>query len=203
MCSGTGACGTELCVVGRCRPADAVPSPPDTRRVLLDPRDIAVLASGAPGAPGGPGARASLPDAIALGREDRGSEVVLLRFSATWRDDADVMSAFIVLAPVAGAPPPRRSATIEVARILDPWSPDTVSWGRQPRLDLPQTAAVLRARTAVPARIDVTHLVRAWPKRRDVDHGIALLVRGDDPIGAAYSMGVTDGPGPRLEVYVR
>lgn len=198
LCSKSGSCAAGLCVAGRCRPADKTPVPPDSLRVLLSPRDVAVLRpSGQSG--GGP----ALPEAIALGREGGGDLVLLLRFAATWADDASVASAFVVLNPAPGAPPPRRAASVEIARILDPWDPSTASWGRQPRLSLPEKAGLLRSQPPAPARIEVTHLVREWQKRRPDDHGIALLIDGGDVIGTAYSMGITDGTGPLLEVYVR
>ena len=52
-------------------------------------------------------------------------------------------------------------------------------------------------------RVDVTPLVRDWVKRKADDHGIALLARGTDAYGTAFSTGVSRGTGPRLEVYVR
>lgn len=204
VCDGPGSCGADLCVVGRCRPAAASPAPSDTRRVLLEPSDISVLARGAKGSEGSDGERArAMPEAIALGQKGSGGTVILLRFTSTWRDDSDVTSAFVVLDPVEGAPLARQAATVEVARILTAWDGATASVGRQPRLSLPEKAAVIRPRPPSPARIDVTRLVREWPKRLADDHGIALLIDGDDALGAAFSMGVTDGSGPRLEVYVR
>jgi hypothetical protein len=198
LCSSVGACSTGLCVAGRCRADGKSPVPSDSLRVLLAPRDVAVLRpSGHSG--GGP----ALPEAVALGREGGGDLVLLLRFAATWADDASVASAFVVLDPAPGAPPPRRAASVEVARILDPWDPSTASWGRQPRLSLPEKAGLLRNQPPSPARIEVTRLVREWQKRRPDDHGIALLIDGGDVIGTAYSMGITDGTGPVLEVYVR
>jgi hypothetical protein len=171
--------------------------------VLLQPEDIAVLtARGELAGPGHAG-RARLPEAIALGGAAAGSMVVLLRFSADWRDDADVASAFLVLDPVEGAPPAASEVTLEVARILEPWSSETASWGRQPRLSIPEVAGVARRRLLVPLRIDVTEMVRAWARRAPDDHGIALLAPGDDPVGVACSMGVSEGLGPRLEVYLR
>jgi hypothetical protein len=149
------------------------------------------------------GQRARVPEAIALGRAAGGSLVVLLRFAATWRDDSEITSAFLVLDPVAGAPPAGRDVTLEVARILEPWRSETATWGRQPRLSIPEAAAIVRRSPAVPLRIDVTAMVRDWPRRRPDDHGIAILAPGDDPVGAAYSMGISEGAGPRLEVYLR
>jgi hypothetical protein len=203
VCAGAGVCGAGYCVVGRCRPADVTPSPPDAHRVLLQPEDIAVISSrGDLEGPGRSG-RGRLPEAIALGGASSGSMVVLLRFAATWRDDADIASAFVVLDPVEGAPPSAANVSLEVARVLEPWTSETASWGRQPRLSIPAVAAVARRRPAAPLRIEVTELVRGWAKRASDEHGIALLAPGRDPVGVALSMGISEGLGPRLEVYLR
>lgn len=186
------------CVAGRCRPQDALPSPPDSVRVVLVPTDVAVVASRGSG-----GGGASLPETIALGREASGTVVMLFRFAATWRDDAEVVSAFVVLDALEGSPPAASETSFEMARIVEPWQAQLVSWGRQPRLGVPRTAGSLRARPSIPVRVDVTPLVREWSRRDPDDHGIALLARGQDASGAVVSMGVAQGVGPRLEVYVK
>lgn len=198
VCAGAGVCGPGFCVAGRCRAADALPSPIDARRLLLSPEDTALLESR-----GGNAAPPGVADAVALGRSSAGDVVLLLRFAATWRDDAEIASAFVVLDPLAGAPPVAQAVTLEVARVLEPWRSETATWGRQPRLSIPEIAAVVRKRPAAPLRIDVTPLVRGWARRRGDDHGIAILAQGGDAVGAAYSMGISQGAGPRLEVYVR
>ena len=186
------------CVAGRCRPQDAAPSPTDTQRVLLAPADLAVVA-----AHGRDGDGAWRPDTVALGRSASGTVVLLFRFEATWRDDAEVASAFLLLEPLEGAPPSLGSIAFEMARIEEPWQPAVVSWGRQPRLGVPLVAGAQRARSARPMRVDVTPLVRAWQRRDPEDHGIALLARGDDAYGTVVSMGGSLGHGPRLEVYYK
>jgi hypothetical protein len=186
----------RICVAARCRSADESPSPSDTLRVMLEPVDIAVIAAKGPPS-------SELPETIALGRASNGTVELLLRFLPTFRDDADVVSAFVVLDPIAGAARGARPPTFEMARIRDAWQAATVTWGRQPRLDLPRRTGVVRALSPAPLRIDVTPLVRDWSKRLPDDHGIALLVQGDDAVGQAYSMGTLAGSGPRLEVYVR
>lgn len=216
VCAGAGVCGAGYCVAGRCRPKDERIAPGDGQRVLLQPQDIAVLsARGVTPAPepvasssssdagSGSGGHARLPEAISLGAASAGSTVLLFRFAATWHDDADVQSAFLVLDPVAGAPPAAAAVTLEVARILDPWRSETATWGRQPRLSIPVVAAVARRAPAGPLRVDVTELVRAWAERARDDHGIALLAPGADPVGVACSMGISEGLGPRLEVYLK
>jgi len=187
----------RACVAGRCRAADAPISPADARRLLLSPVDVAVV--GLHGGGGGP----DLPEAIALGRGASGTVVMLFRFEATWRDDAEVQSAFLVLEPLDGAPPAVSPIRFEMARVVEPWQPAAVSWGRQPRLSVPYVAGTTRARPALPVRVDVTPLVRTWTRRDPDDHGIALLAKGDDAHGAVVSMGVSHGRGPRLEVYVK
>jgi hypothetical protein len=188
----------KSCIVGRCRTPEEPPSPPDTRRVLLPPADLAVIASTMLGTPGAP-----VPETLALGRAGDGTVELLFRFVATWRDDAEVLSAFVLLEPLDAALPPSAGASFETARILEPWRSATVSWGRQPRVDLPRLTSVVRPRPGAPVRIDVTPLVRDWAQRLPDDHGIALIVQGRDALGGAYAMGVSSGSGPRLEVYVR
>ncbi|WP_437608600.1 hypothetical protein WMF20_47835 [Sorangium sp. So ce834] len=197
VCAGAGVCGSRYCVAGRCRPPSDLPSPIDARRVLLPPADLAVLAEdGAAAAPG-------VPDAVALGHAGAGDVVLLLRFTPTFGVDADIASAFVLLEPAPLAPPAERALTLEVARILEPWRSETATWGRQPRLSIPEVAAIVRRRPATPLRIDVTSLVRDWARRRKDDHGIAILAPGSDAVGAATSMGISQGAGPLLEVYVR
>jgi hypothetical protein len=186
----------RACVAGRCRLPDAAPAPADTLRVVIPPTEVAVVSSRGPGGD-------AQPDTVALGRAAAGTVVMLFRFSATWRDDAEVASAFLVLDLVDPAPPAERPITFEAARIEEPWQPAIASWGRLPRLGVPYQAGAARPRTAVPVRVDVTPLVRAWSKRSPEDHGIALLAKGDDAYGAPVYVGVAQGLGPRLEVYVK
>lgn len=191
----------RTCVVGRCRPEGELPAPEDALRVVLSPVDMAVIASG--DAAGASRGGASAPETVTLGREGGGTVEMLLRFESTLREGAEVTSAFVVLDPVAAAPPASSPTSVEVARILEPWSPATVTWGRQPRLALPRAAGVLRARPGAPSRVDVTALVRDWGRRLPDDHGIAIIFRGSDAAGSTFSMGTTSGGGPRLDAYVR
>ena len=197
-CAGPGSCEQgRSCVVGRCRPLETTPSPTEALRVVLEPADLAVVASSGSGGGGD-----ELPESVTLGRATNGTVVLLFRFVPTWHEAAEVTSAFLVLEPLEG-PPAVDAATFEMARILEPWLAGSASWGRRPRLDIPKTAGTIRARALLPVRIDVTPLVRDWVKRKHDDHGIALLARGEDAYGTAFSLGVSRGRRPRLEVYVR
>lgn len=196
-CSGTGACVEGVCVAGRCRAEKAAPSKAGSARVVLVPRDLAVLTAK------GDHDGAALPESVALGRADTGRAVLLLRFVSTWREDADIESAYLVMDAVEGAPLPETAPTAEIARILSPWSSATTTWGRQPSLGIPEPAGALRVLPSVPLRLDVTPSVRAWAKRERDDYGLALLVDGSDPNGVLASTGLTKGLGPHLEVYLR
>ena len=168
-------------------------APVDTRRLLFAPAEMAVLrADDSPA-----------PASLVLGGAPQSDSVLLLRFVSSLPDDAEVTGAFVLLSRSEDARPPKSALAIEVSRILDPWTDRSVSWGRQPRTSLPEGSMTLTPRLADVLRVDVTSIVRAWPKRRPDDHGIALRASGDDPSGWSYALGTTQGRGPVLEVYVR
>lgn len=199
LCNEPGTCAEgRTCVVGRCRPDGGAPAPIESRRLVLMPDAAAVVSSSGPSGGGG-----ELPEALAFGRSASGAVSLLLHFSVPIVERGEVAAAFLVLDPLAGAPQPGSAVPLEVARILDPWRPETVSWGRHPQLDLPEKAGAVGPSLLAPARLDVTHLVRAWAERRPDDHGIAVLASATDPFGATFSLGISEGRGPRLEVYVR
>lgn len=165
--------------------------------MVLVPRDVAVLTSK------GDRDAAELPESVALGRAETGRAIVLCRFASSWREDADIESAYFVIETIEGSPLPVTAPTVEIARILSPWSSATTTWGRQPHLGLPEPVGLLRVLPAMPLRIDVTPSVREWSRRERDDYGLALLVDGQDPNGVLASTGLTRGLGPHLEVYLR
>jgi hypothetical protein len=195
-CERGGACaaGTS-CVVGRCRPAGAAPASGDSARQVVAPDELAVLSAHGP--------EDASPDAIAFGQAARGSTVLLLRYAPRWADGAEVEAAFLVLEPLAGAPSVQLPVRVELARVLEPWSAASATWARQPRLGLPAPAATLRPAPPGPLRLEVTEIVRGWAKRPRGEHGIAVVASGEDPFGAVFTSGRSDGQAPRLEVYLR
>jgi hypothetical protein len=196
-CSNAGGCPGAVCVAGRCRDADSAPAKSSSTRVVLVPRDFAVLTAG------GEQEGAALPETIALGRAGTGRALLLFRFVSSWREDVNIESAYFVMDAVEGAPLPVTAPSVEIATILSPWSSATTTWGRQPRLGLPEPAGTLRVLPSVPLRLDVTPSVRGWAKREKDVHGLALLVDGSDPNGVLASTGLTKGLGPHLEVYLK
>jgi hypothetical protein len=141
-------------------------------------------------------------DAVAVG-EATGEILVLLRFAASYRDDAEIVRAFVVLDPLAGAPPAAGRTTLEVAAILEPWASSTATWGRRPRLAVPELAAIAGPGEGRRVRLDVTELVRRWSKHRADDHGIAIFANTASQPARFFSTGLAHANGPELEVYLR
>lgn len=193
-CGGPDVCAAGVCVAGRCRTKS--PAPVTASRVVLYPADFAAVTANSED-------RAGIPESIALGQEAAGRAVVLFRFVAPWRDDAQITAAHLIFDPIDGAPAPLRPPEVEVAKILSDWTGATTSWGRMPRLGLPSSAGKLRVTGDQPVRVDVTVAVRSWVSRDADDHGIAVLVAGEDPNGMLASTGLTEGTAPHLEVYIK
>lgn len=196
LCADQGVCADgSVCVVGRCRLAAStiVPSP-QARRLVLFPEAIAAAT------PDERGGGQHLPATVWLGR---GSSTVFLRFSVPVSDPADVTAAFVVVESSRDALAPAGPVPVDLAEILDLWQADAVSDGRIPRVGVPSRAGVISGSFGGPYRFDVTHLVKRWAKRDGDDHGLALIADDVDAYGAPVSLGVTEGRGPYLEVYLR
>jgi hypothetical protein len=169
-------------------------APAASQRVVLRPAALVAVSS-----------RGELPAGatqIVLGRERDGTTALLLRFEPTFREAEEVRGAFLLLEP---APDARRAASplhLDVSRILEPWAAETAAWATLPRLDA-VAQRVLTPHAAVPLRIDVTELVREWPRQRSDEHGIALVASAQDPYGLPLSSGAGAQPGPRLELYLQ
>jgi hypothetical protein len=195
-CSAPSSCASRrACITGRCVPADWEPAPPKSQRVVVAASDLAVVSSR--------GENPSPPDAVAFGAASSGSVVLLLKFPTPWGNQARVLSAFLMLDPMPGAPPDAIPVEVAVARVLEPWSGASVTWGRQPQLSGVETTALARTGPPRPLRIDVTRLVQAWQRTPSRDRGIALLAKPADAVGAQYSTGAAGGMGPRLDVYLQ
>ncbi len=192
LCRGQGECDkNRACIVGRCRPRAEPVVPLASRRIVLEPTKVAVLSSRE-------NERVD-PSTIGFGRASAGDVVMLLAFDDALGSDVELDSAFLVLEPAEGAPSPFSPVPIEIASIRDEWSRESVSWGRQPSLGLPETVADATPRSHNSLRIDVTHFFGS----AQTGHGIAILAKGKDPIGAFYATGLGTGTAPRLELYLK
>ena len=197
LCGERAACADgSVCIVGRCRLAGStLVGPSDGRRLVLEPDEVAVTSSQDPS---GGGSR--LPAVVVLGR---GSSTLLLHFAVPIDEPRNVSAAVLVLEPPRDALPPASPLPIHIAPILQSWVADDVSNGRVPRVGVPERAGVFGSSFAGTVRIDVTTIVKRWAERRSDDHGIAVVADETDAYGSPFSLGITEGRGPRLEVYLR
>jgi hypothetical protein len=185
----------QTCAAGRCAAIGSEVAPPESRRLLVAPSDMAVVSSR-----DGDGV---LPAEIPLGGASGGSIVVLFRFPTPWGNRVRVASAFLTLEPSSGAVAERQPVPLAVARVLEPWSASEVTWGRLPRLSAPEVRAYATAGPPKTLRIDVTSIVQRWARGRTNDQGIALISAPDASVGATYATGALGARGPRLDVYLR
>jgi hypothetical protein len=126
-----------------------------------------------------------------------------LHFAVPVNEPRDIAAAVLILEPPRDALPPASPLPIHVAPILAPWVADGVSNGRVPPVGVPERAGVFGGSFGATVRIDVTPIVKRWAERRSDDHGIAVVADETDAYGSSFSLGITEGRGPRLEVYLR
>jgi hypothetical protein len=190
VCAAPGTCGVgKICAAGRCVQPAVDPVPSDADRIVVAASDMAVVSSGESSA---------FPQEIALAR----APVVLLRFPAPWGNRARIAAAFLTLDVGDASSADGRPLAFTVARVLEPWSPSGVSWGRLPRLSAPlATTEVTPPHRSL--RIDVTAVVARWALRESDEQGIALWASSTGATSPTYATGVLGAPGPRLDVYVR
>ena len=192
-CHAPGSCERGFtCVASVCLRAGSELAPLDAQRIVVAAEQIAVVGRSSDGA--------SLPPEIALGRSEGAAPVVLLRFPAPWGKKVRILRAFVTLEPLPGAVPQGAPVLVSVARVLEPWSPSDVSWGRLPRMSPYEGSALTGIETL---RIDVTEIVQRWTDGRLPDQGIALTARTETAQGATFASGTVGARGPRLDVYLR
>lgn len=182
---------SEACLVSRCRPRAEPVVAAETRRVVLEPRQVALLSSKAEG---------RVDDAsVGFGRTAGGDQVLLLDFDTTLGPEAEIEGAFLLLEPSEKAPSPLGAVPIQVAAIREVWEREQVSWGRQPSMALPETVADATPHVPNGLRIEVTRLLKSTTPQ----HGIAVLASPSDPVGAFYATGLGADLPPRLELYLK
>lgn len=195
-CATTTACGEgKICVAGQCRDAKESPAPQSAQRVVLDPIDVAVVSSS--------GLRGLERADISFGRDSLGELVMLLRFPAPFTDTTQILSAHLVMAPATGSIAGPAPVKLRLARILEPWTPEETRWATLPRLSAIESTFLASTWGNRPLRLDVTPQVRRWREHRPEDHGLAVLASPQNHTGETYSLGLTGGHAPRLDVYLR
>jgi hypothetical protein len=168
--------------------------PEQSRRLVMTPSGIAVLAQGR--------SFSGLPGEIIFG-DPGGRSALYLQFPAEFRANGAPLRAFLTLDARTEAPPESQPTQVEAWRVRSAWQASALhAWSDKPELAPPyvRAAAVSPSRTL---RIDVTEILRFAANNPELDHGIALIASGSDGPGARFSTGMDGDAAPRLEVYTR
>jgi hypothetical protein len=182
----------EECLAQRCVPLGADPVDPGSRRLVLEPLQVAVVRRQRAAAGG-------LPASVTFGGPTDQSEQLLLRFPEAWAG-TDVSAAFLLLRPAPSAAPSASDVPLDVALAASSWS--SGSTAEAPSIRSPHSAGVGRTRPPATLRIDVTALLRELASQPGQGHGFVVRAREESTRGAVYSTGA-DGLAPRLDVYFR
>ncbi len=193
---GTCARGYE-CLANRCVPAGGEPVPATSRRMVVEPKRMAVVSSRAHRHAG------QLPTAVVFGSQAEGSVGLYLDFEPDWHHVRRIDSAFLLLDPMPDTPVGARDVQVDAWRVKGPWSEQGLTWLRQPPLGRPQSRGIARSGPPSVLRIDVTALARAVRAGTRRYYGIALRSGDTGATGASFSTGVAGGHAPRLEIYFR
>jgi len=195
------------CVAGMCQGA---PSPlAGSRRIVVLPKDVAVVEPGAP-------AGGSLPSILTLGRAT-GRQKLLLRFDLTLDKSATILRASVLLDrsdAVVSDPAP---VSVHAERVFGRWDPCRVTWWTAPPIeDVRSPRTIVEPAGPARVRVDVTDIARRWLAHERADQGVAIVAENTTPTGVAFALGSTPVPSsdarpspepdrapPRLELYVR
>lgn len=182
------------CLANRCVPRGSDPVDQTTRRVVVEPRALAVVNGGlAPTSP---------PAVVTFGGA-AGRTTLLLAFEPAWRGAKRVESAFLLLEPAAGTVPASTDVDVTAFRVRERWDAERLDARHLPQLSLPRARGIARTSPPLPLRIDVTELIAYLHQHPHADRGLALRAAGGSGHGASYSTGAGSGRPPRLELYLR
>jgi hypothetical protein len=144
-----------------------------------------------------------VPGAVTFGELD-GRSALYLKFSDAWRRAGVPLRGFLTLEPRAGETPNAEPVTLEVWRVHGAWRADTLrAWSDKPELALPYSRAHSSSSKGAPLRIEITDLLRFMAEHPALDYGMAVIARGGGGHGASFATGMSEGAGPRLDVYTR
>ncbi|MBK7581505.1 MAG: hypothetical protein IPI67_15010 [Myxococcales bacterium] len=194
-CASAGTCpeGQE-CLANRCVVAGGAPVSEDSQRLVLEPDALAVVGAGEPQA---------APVAVTFGGGASGKVTLYLKFPRAWREAKRIEAAFLLLEPMPASFGSTEDVTVEVWRVREPWSADTLAPAHLPELAPPSSQGIARSSPPSPLRVDVTALVTYLAKHPHSDFGFALRASPGAGAGASYATGSSGGRSPRLELYVR
>jgi len=211
VCDAPASCGAgSACVAGRCETDGGASSLAKSRRIVLDPVEVAFVERGRE-APG------TLPASVALGRDGGGPAAVLLRFVLP--RDVEVVQASLLVDRAEGSGAEGEGVGLHAERVIGPWTAASATWLSGPELrDVRAPSVVLRRGAPRRVRVDVGPLFLRPHGAEPADQGIALVA--DRSSGEGASIALAPGmaaplPGdvdtgaaappraPRLELYVK
>jgi hypothetical protein len=213
LCEKSAECGTMACVAGRCQPEAGVPRIMSTRRLLRLPTKMAALSPRTAGFPAPSVQRTTLGETDAQ---------LLLDFDINLQPEESVVEAYVLLERADSPTDPSSPISLHATRIVEAWTPGSISWARRPMLDTRRTPiSWVRPAQRGAIRIDVLELVRQWRKPAVDHHGLAIVSADHSGGGMTFALesGIALAPdvgggseqqgpvlsdrGPCLELYVR
>jgi hypothetical protein len=197
-CTTPGVCGSgEECLANRCVRLGSDPVARDTRRLLLLPREVAVVSAS------GPKHTGSVPNAVTFGSAREGAAALYLAYEIDLREARAVDSAFLVLEPLPMSTLEPGQVEVEAWRVAERWDREAVTWLAQPAVAPPHAHGIAQSSPPSVLRIDVSEIVRFWLRQPRQNRGLALKAPGGDGHGVSFATGASDGAAPRLDLYVR
>jgi hypothetical protein len=200
LCADSAPCARGACVAGRCE-GPGVPDLSKTHRTIVMARAMA-LAMGTP---------RDLETTFSLGGA-RDGEHLLLSFDSPVLASGRIVEAYLVLSmgPMQGGLEPAGELTIDVRRIVDPWSPVGMSRARVPHsvaTAVPSRRLRPRTESMAVVRLDVASLVAENRRRGQTKLDVAVVGSGDGSaifVGAGATLASDVGQAglpPLLEIY--
>lgn len=189
-CLGARSCSAGLeCLAARCSLEGDVPVDPHSSRRVLTPTKLWV---------GSPRLQGSVPATLTFGGTP--AAVLYLEFERL-AARGEIDAAFLILEPVT-ASNAGGDVQLEVRR-AEAWSGQArFTPSQRPRLSPPVARGMARAHPPLPARIDVTRLMRFLSANPQL--APTLVVRAETGSSSfSVSTGAGSGSAPRLDVYLR
>jgi hypothetical protein len=192
----TAGCAFLALLVAACAPRPVTGAAPDVegldkfgayraRRMVVAPVEEARLSPG--------DTRGQLPAVVTLGRARDAGAMLLLRFAVDLPPGVAVMGAYVLLDRVPTAGSDDAEVALHTARIAEPWTLGSLSWGRAPRIEAARSPGRLVGGSRGTVRLDVRALVERWARHDPGDQGIAVLADRVTPTGVAFAL--EDGVG--------
>ncbi|MGO8999933.1 MAG: DNRLRE domain-containing protein [Polyangiaceae bacterium] len=130
-----------------------------------------------------------------LGRERDAGSMLLLRFSVDLSPETAILDAHVVLDQAPSVDSDPTPITLHAARIVEPWDPRSIAWGRAPRLDDARFPEITLDGARARVRIDVRSLVQRWRRHAPDDQGIAILAGRTSVTGMTFAFADGGGAG--------